>query len=85
MGYLALWVTNASTGATPVGPKFNGTPEQLMGIYGLFGAIFLFGLLSFAAGMWQLVFGRRNKLFVWVIAAAGILLFLGGALFVWRF
>ena len=43
-------------------------------IYGLFGVIALFGINAVAMGIWQIVFGRRNKIFIWIMFALLILI-----------
>lgn len=40
-----------------------------IGTYALFGVIALFGLNGIAMGTWQIVFGKRNKVFIWIMFA----------------
>jgi hypothetical protein len=78
MGYIALWLVNIVREGQETGhSRFTGTPQQLMIIYGIVGFIILFGVVSFFAGAWQLVVGKRNKLFIWVVAVMAYILLLG--------
>jgi hypothetical protein len=36
-------------------------------VYALFAVIALFGLNGLAMGTWQIVFGRRNRVFIWIM------------------
>jgi hypothetical protein len=83
MGYITLWMLGAAANTNTAGAKFTGTPEQLLMIFAICGMVILFGLLAFATGLYQLVTGRRNKMFVWVIAGLGILLYVVGGYFYW--
>jgi len=40
---------------------------MLTSVYALFAVIALFGLNGLAMGTWQIVFGRRNKVFIWIM------------------
>ena len=58
-----------SPAAPTGGSRFTGTPEQALMILGLFGLVITFGVGSIAAGLWQIVTGRRNKwIFVVMLA-----------------
>lgn len=85
MGYITFWTVAAMNSTTPNGAKFNGTREQLLMILGLFGLLILFGLASLLNGIWQLAFGQRNRLFVWIIVGLAALAFAGGGAIIWRF
>ena len=50
-----------------------------MKIFGLFGAVFLFGLVAAANGAWLLRYGRPNRWLQILAALLGIALFAGGA------
>ncbi len=50
-----------SPAAATDGARFTGTPGQALMILGLFGLVITFGVGSIAAGLWQIVTGRRNK------------------------
>jgi hypothetical protein len=53
-----------SAGTSTSGAKFEGTPEQGLLILGLFGLIIVFGLVAIAAGVFQIVTGRRS---IWIV------------------
>lgn len=82
MGFIAYWMLGiVREGAKTGHSRFTGTQEQLMIIFGIIGVVILFGFVSVITGAWQLIFGRRNKVFTWLAALFGIVL-LAGALFV---
>ena len=70
---------------TPGGARFTGTEQQKLIIIGLFASLLLFGVVSFATGMWQLIVGRRNRIFVWSVIASALLVALGGGAVLWFF
>lgn len=78
VGYIALWAANALDATSSVGPQFTGTAQEKLLIFALFGCLFIFGCASLLAGLWQLVFGRRNRVFVWCIVGLAILVALAG-------
>ena len=84
MAYIGLWMLGAATTTNPLGPKFTGTVEQARMIAALVALVIIFGLSSFITGVWQLVFGKRNHLFVWGICALAALLFLLAGYFTLR-
>ena len=83
MGYIAFWMVNLLNNPSSTGGKFNGTREQLLMIFAIFGLVIVFGMIAFLTGLWQLIFGRRNKIFVWGVAGLGFLLFVVGSFFLW--
>lgn len=85
MVYLLSWALAAFRTADPTGAKFNGDEQQKLVILGLFGVLFAFGLISFATGVWQVVFGRRSKPFVWAMVAIAALIGFGCVYVVWSF
>ena len=83
MGYISIWVSKAVFHpSTTNGAKFTGDSNQLAMIAGIFGFIFLFGFIAVIAGLWQLVFGKRNVILVWTIIALGIIFIIGGEAFI---
>lgn len=44
--------------------RFTGSESAMMFIFGILALVFFFGLVAFAAGSWQLIFGRRNLILV---------------------
>ena len=81
MGWLLVWTSDRAAAQT--GSRFTGTREQLLTIYGLYGIILLFGVISFVAGMWQLILGSRSKIFVRSLVGLGVLVFGGACLSYW--
>jgi len=80
MGYISLWLIEQTNQG-----RFTGTQQQLYVIVGIFALVILFGFVSFVAGAWQLIVGKRNKVFIWIVALLSFVL-LGGALYViWKF
>lgn len=81
MIWLALWMLNAAaqTGKS----NYYGSPGQTAFLIFVFGLVILVSLNAAAGGVWQIVFGRRNKLLmitmaIWVFGflAAGFAAFL---------
>ncbi|MGH7783100.1 MAG: hypothetical protein ACREO5_04575, partial [Candidatus Binatia bacterium] len=59
-------------------PSFSGQRNDLILIFGAFGFVALFGVLSLANGLWQLVYGRRNQFLVWLMMGMVFILIIGG-------
>ncbi len=69
IGWLAVWMLNApQTGKS----AYHGTPNQTAFIVFVVGLVILISLNATAAGIWQIVFGRRNKVLVITMAILGI-------------
>jgi MFS family permease len=74
--FVAPLMLNAGA-KSATGSRFNGTPEQALLIFGLFGVLILFGMVAMLNGIWQIKFGRRNKwLLVVVLVLTGLLVVL---------
>jgi hypothetical protein len=79
MGMISSWMINvifypqAANGA-----KFTGDENELLMIAGVFGFVFLFSIFAVITGLWQLIFGRRNRILVWMIIGLGIFFIIGG-------
>lgn len=63
------------------GPRFSGTKNDLFLVFMILGFVFFFGVVSFVAGLWQLIFGRRNMILIWVILGLGVVFLVGGGIF----
>ena len=63
------------------GPRFSGTKNDLFLVFIILGFVFFFGFVSFVAGMWQIILGRRNMVLIWVILALGVVFLVGGSIF----
>jgi hypothetical protein len=58
--------------------RFTGTKGQMLMMFGLFGLIMLFGIVALTTGLWQLIFGKRNKILTWFVLGLGAIFFIGG-------
>ena len=64
------------------GSRFNGSESELLFAVGIIGLTFVVGISFALAGLWQLIFGRRNTIIVWVSIGLVIVLFVVGRIFV---
>ncbi len=85
MVYFLIWALAAFNATDPTGAKFTRDDQQKSVILGLFGVLIAFGVMSLAAGIWQLIFGRRSIGLVWAMVAMALLVGLGCAYVVWTF
>ena len=86
MGFIALWMIDIVRESELTGhSRFNGTQQQLMIIFGIVGFVILFGVVSFVAGLWQLIAGKRNKVFIWLVAGMAFVLLIGAGYVILRF
>jgi len=46
--------------------KFTGTETQALYIYAILGLTFTAGIFFVFTGLWQIIFGRRNRILVWI-------------------
>lgn len=58
--------------------RFTGTETEMLMMFGIFGAVLIFGFGALAAGLWQLIFARRNMFLLWAMIAMGFILLIGG-------
>ena len=88
MGAIALWAVNLirHNDDPNASSHYIGTEQQMYLMFGVFGFIMQFGLAALAAGLWQLIFGRRNTVLIWIVLGLGVLFFVDGFAFniVWR-
>ena len=60
--------------------RFNGSPQDVLFIYGIFGLVIAFGLASIVGGAWQIWYGKPNrKVMFLMFLVAGILFVIGSA------
>ena len=82
MGAIAVfvWLMLAGAMQDPRNAKdIRADMPALIAIYGLFAVVVLFGLHSILIGVWQVIVGRRNKIFIWTMwAILFALLFVAG-------
>jgi hypothetical protein len=83
MGLITFWAVdlirhnNDPNGAS----RFTGTEQQMYLMFGVFAFVMLFGLAALTAGLWQLIFGRRNMILVWIVLGLGAIFVVGGLVF----
>ena len=78
IGYISIWAAGLVFDPVQNGAKFTGTKDQLMVMFVLFGSLIVFGLISLATGLWQLIFGKRNRYLVWImLGITGVLVIIG--------
>jgi MFS family permease len=63
------------------GARFTGTKDEMYMAFGILGFVLLFGFTSLVAGLWQLIFGRRNMILIYVILGLGAIFLIGGTIF----
>jgi hypothetical protein len=82
MGAITIWSAGMITNSGKPGStsRFTGTKDQMYMMFAIFGFVLLFGFTSLVAGLWQLVFGKRNMILIYVILGLGVLFFVGGTL-----
>ncbi len=69
VGWLAVWMLNAA--AQPIKSAYHGSPSQTTFIVFVVGLVILISLNATAAGIWQIVFGRRSKPLMVTMAILG--------------
>ncbi|MGH9765855.1 MAG: hypothetical protein ACREAB_00350 [Blastocatellia bacterium] len=62
------------------GARFTGGPGMMIFIFVVFGAVLTFGLTSFAAGVWQIKHGRRNRRLTKIILALAVVFLAAGVI-----
>lgn len=72
MSWLSLWAYGTIANPASSSSHFNGTAKDLLFIIFVFGLVMAIGLGATAGGIWQIIFGKRNKLIVFAVAALGI-------------
>lgn len=67
MGWLALWMLNANSNS-----HFRGDAGDVLFIIFVFALVASIGLGTLVAGVWQIVFGKRNKLLMLAMIILGL-------------
>ena len=86
MGYLTYVVAGimARSNQPGTGARFTGDSTDAAFIYGIFGLVIALGLSFVAGGIWQIIYGRRNKkIIVLVLVLAGVLYAIGEVVQTW--
>jgi magnesium-transporting ATPase (P-type) len=58
--------------------KFTGSESDMMFMFAVFALVFFIGLTAFVAGLWQVIFGKRNLILVWIMLGLGGIFFVLG-------
>jgi len=61
--------------------KFTGTQTDIAFAFAIFAIVLSIGFFFTLAGVWQMIFGRRNKVLLWLGIALGFTLLIGGEVF----
>ena len=69
----------AGTGEPGATTRFTGGPEVILFTAAVFGLVILFGLVSIAAGAWQIRYGKPNSTLRIMMFVVAVLLFLIGS------
>lgn len=85
MAFISLGTADILINGGPGKAQFTGTQQEKLIIIALFGVIMLFGFVALLSGLYQLIFGRRNKIFVWATIAIAVLISIGGGAVIWLF
>jgi hypothetical protein len=70
-------VTNTDPRAST---KFTGDESDIVFMFAIFALVFFIGLTAFVAGLWQVVFGKRNLILVWIMMGLGGIFFIVGTI-----
>ena len=73
MGWLSLWIYGAMSNTGSSGSRFNGSGSDVLFIVFVFGLVISISLAATAGGLWQIIFGKRNKLIVFAVLGLGII------------
>lgn len=73
MSWLSLWMYQAiARSGEPGAGTFRGGPEVIGFIIVIFGLVLTFGLFAAISGLWQIIYGRRNKILTFIVIILGI-------------
>ncbi len=84
MGTIAVFVYGLLMGAMnnpDSARKINDQTPMLLFIYGIFGLVIVIGITSMLMGIWQIIFGKRNRVLIWIFFGLIILTVFVGAIF----
>ena len=80
----AITVVYASLVYAPQKPgsnvRFTGTDVDIAFAFGIFAVVLAIGFFCTAAGLWQIIFGRRNRVLLWLGITLGLTLLIAGEL-----
>ena len=78
MGWLSFWIYGTMSNAGNSGSRFNGSPKDMLFIIFAFGLVISISFAAMAGGLWQIIFGKRNKLIVFAVFGLGIIFAITG-------
>ena len=78
MGWLSLWIYGAMSNTGNSGSRFNGSPKDSLFIVFVFGLVISISLAATAGGLWQIIFGKRNKLIIVAVLGLGVIFVVTG-------
>jgi hypothetical protein len=83
MGAIIVFMLGLVSQSARPGPgaRFTGTKDEMYLIFAILGFVLLFGFTSLIAGLWQIIFGRRNMLLIYLIIGFGAVFLIGGTIF----
>lgn len=58
--------------------RFTGTNADIAVAFGFFAVVMAIGFFFTTAGAWQIIFGRRNRVLLWLGIALGLTLLIAG-------
>ena len=73
MGALMMWINNAMTNPAST-IKFDKNAPQNDLIFPILGVVAFFGVAAMAAGIWQVLTGKRNKTLIWIMLGTWVIL-----------
>lgn len=73
MSWLSLWAYGTIANPTSSGSHFNGSSKDMFFIIFVFALVMAISLGVTAGGIWQIIFGKRNKLIVFSVIGLGII------------
>ena len=78
MSKLSLWIYGTMSSAGNSGNHFNGNPKDMLFIVFAFGLVISISIAVTVGGLWQIVFGKRNKLIVIAVFVLGVIFAVSG-------
>lgn len=83
IGAIAAFVAMLVTQPEKLGAHFTARDDkQLFVIFGILALVFALGLTFTLAGIWQIIFARRNRFLIWIALFLIVVVFGGAEIFV---
>lgn len=82
MSLITIWAMNLilQNGKPGVTSRFTGTMGDMVFMFSVFALVLSIGFASLAGGIWQIAFGRGNKILSYLILGLGALFFIIGTI-----